>query len=135
AASECVLSLISGRVKLGACNVPKVWRWSARSPKYQVEVAASYATGCCTSEAKAVRLNQVTPPSLFRNSVCRALGIGKQSSSRHTPCGLTANRVARVKSEIEIQSWRAVSSYRAWLTSVLLSSYTMLADIFLPAAG
>src|SRR5262245_16740546 len=77
-------------------ELTKAFCSSDRGPKYQTE--ASWATGCRKSRANSLRLNNVVDPCLVRKAELRAFGIGKQSSSRQTPCGLITKPVACFKS-------------------------------------
>src|SRR6185295_3634808 len=94
---------------------------SGLGPKYQAAFFSSVATGCFTNRAKAVRLNQLTRPLVETNSALRFFGSGKQSCSRQTPCGLTTNPVARLRSAIVIHK-SLVGSGEA-ITWVVTPSY------------
>src|SRR5262249_19560028 len=116
--SECSRPFISGSLKSGAMSeLMKAFCTSGRGPKYHTSF--SRAIGWRNIRANSLRLNHVIDRRLERKAVRRAFGIGKQSSSRQTPCGLITKPVARFKSSKVTHKSSAESGDASAATSVV----------------
>src|SRR5262245_4323994 len=88
---------MSGSLKSGAVSeLINAFCSSGRGPIYHTSF--SRAIGCRSIRANSLRLNHVVDCCLERKAEMRAFGIGKQSSSRQTPCGLITKPVAGFRS-------------------------------------